>query len=273
MQTTYQTHHRAVGKRVSASYDARAFLAQHGQAPLEMVRTLVQRHQFMCLGEIHNYPGRFMLADMVRAAAQAGADTLFVEIATDDQAQLDVFMQTGQRADLPESAGGGSSEIFDFQQPYVEMLEAARASGMRVKAIDQPYAPFSARDAIMAENVLNQLAAAPAHRALAVVGQLHLLPRPYLHAAKSLATYLREHLAGGVVTIGRSFLDPEYAEFCLWSAAAQSDALQPCVLPVEYSMFADMANSVGSGPLYGSDFDYLFFYPYPGGPKTDLRSR
>jgi hypothetical protein len=269
MQTVYELARSAAGQRADVSHDARTFLARRGQAPLEAVHTLMRHRHIMCLGEIHNYPGRFMLADMVRAAAQAGADTLFVEIAAADQAQLDVFMRTGQRADLPESAGGGSAEVLDFQQPYIEMLQTARASGMRIVAIDQPYAPFSARDAIMADHVFNRLEVHPTQKAVVVVGQLHLLPRPYMHAAKSLATYLREHFASGVVTIGRSFLDPEYADFCLWSAAAQSDTLRPCVLPVEYSMFTDMANSAGSSPLYGSDFDYLFFYPYPRLPKQN----
>jgi ABC-type amino acid transport substrate-binding protein len=268
MQTINQLHQY---HRESESTDpwpvAQAFLAQHGQPPLETVRALVQRHRVVCLGEIHNYPGRFLLADMVRAAAQAGAETLFVELAAADQAQLDVFMRTGLNADLPESAGGGGAEIFDFQQPYVEMLDAARASGLRLVAIDQPYAPFSARDAIMAENALTNLEACQVQKAVIVVGQLHLLPRPYMHTAKSLATYLRERFAGQVATMGRSFLDPDYAEFCLWSAAAQSDTLPPSVLPAEYSLFANMANSTGNNPLYGNDFDYLFFYPYPHLPR------
>jgi hypothetical protein len=270
MQTIDYNH--APTHRVSESpaKAMRALFAQHAQSPLAQVRELMRSHQILCLGEIHNYAGRYMLADMVEAAGSAGASVLFVEVCTSEQQRLDLYMRSGLRADLPESAGGGA-EAFDFQQPYVEMLLAARALGMRVVAIDQPYAPINERDAIMAKNVIRFLSKQPHEKVVLVAGQLHLLRRPFLHMEKPLASYLYEQFSGQAVTMGRAFLDPMFPEFSLWAAAACSDQYPPAVLPTEYAPFAQMPGAVGADPLYGSDFDYVFFYPFPERAADQMR--
>ena len=148
-----------------------------------------------------------------------------------------------------------------FQQPYVEMLHAARNAQMRVIAIDSEDVDFDARNLAMADRIQRCLAGDKefsGSRGVAIVGQLHLVPRSIFGYAPSMAAHLRTSLVGGLVTIGRAVPD-EAAQFSVWADVAAVD--QPRMLRVEGSPFVALASTYCDETLCGSDFDHIFFYP------------
>jgi hypothetical protein len=237
--------------------DLRRHLRLHGAEPLAAVRALMQSHRLLCLGEMHDFSGRFMSAEFVAAAAQGGARWLFIEVDDAQQLLIDEFVRTGMHELLPQSVGGGSAVPMRFQQPYVEMLHAARHAGLRIVAVDHADAGFDRRNQLMAHAVARCLAH-PAERGVAVVGQLHLTSRTIFGEEPSMATRLRTSLQGSVVTIGRAVPDA-MPEFSVWSNVA--DVRKPCLMPVAGSPFERLGSTHGHPTLCGADFDQLFFYP------------
>lgn len=227
--------------------------------PAEAITRLMREHRILGLGEMHDFAGRHLSAELVTAAAEGGAQWLFVEVYSSSQAEIDAFVVSGCHRDLPVSAGGGCDEPLRFQQPYVEMLTAARTAGLRIVAVDVDGADYDQRNRAMACAIAGCLGE-PGSRGVAVVGQLHLIPRSIFGFSDSLATLLRGRFgADEVVTVGRAVPDPA-PEFSVWSDVAA--ARRPGLLPMQDSPFADLAATHGHESLLGSDFDYLLFYAH-----------
>lgn len=237
----------------------RDHLARHAVEPCSVVRELARTHRLLCLGEMHDRAGRYMSGQLVHAAAQGGARYLFVEIYAEHQAQLDRFSKTGCPTHLPPSAGGGSSTPMPFQQPYVDMLCAARAAGMRIIAFDAKGADYDERNHVMALTVEQYLRCdAGSGSGVAVVGQLHLVSRPVLGFTTSMAALLRRSLGDSVVTVGRAVPDV-WPAFSVWADVA--NVVAPAMLQVAGSPFESLVSTWGDETLVGSDFDHIFFYP------------
>jgi hypothetical protein len=236
----------------------RSHLQQQASEPLAAVRELMQSHRLLCLGEMHDFAGRYLLPELVATAAEAGAQWLFLEVYVHEQAQVDHFVQTGNTADLPESMGGGDEPLMQFQQPYVDMLHRARQLGLRMVAIDLPDADLDERNWHMAQAIAACLNSAPDSRGVAVVGQLHLVPRPMLGHGDSMSTLLRNHWGGSLVTVGRAVPDA-MPQFSVWSDVAA--VRQPKLLAMNESLFATLPATHYDETLVGSDFDHLLFYP------------
>lgn len=235
----------------------RRHLAAAALRPAETLTALMQSHRVVGLGEMHDFAGRHLSAELVTAAAAGGAQWLFIEVYSSSQFEIDAFVASGCHSDLPASAGGGSDEPMRFQQPYVEMLQAARAAGLRIVAVDVDDADYDQRNRAMACAIARCLSE-PGSRGVAVMGQLHLIPRSIFGFADSLATLLRCRFgADEVVTVGRAVPD-QAPEFSVWSDVAA--VREPGLLPVRGSPFADLAATHGKETLVGSDFDYLLFY-------------
>lgn len=236
----------------------RRHLAAAALRPAEAMTALVRSHRVVGLGEMHDFAGRHLSAELVTAAAAGGAQWLFIEVYSSSQSEIDAFVASGCHRDLPVSAGGGSDDApMRFQQPYVEMLQAARAAGLRIVAVDVDGADYDQRNRAMACAIARCLSE-PGSRGVAVVGQLHLIPRSIFGFADSLATLLRCCFgADEVVTVGRAVPD-RAPEFSVWSDVAAVS--EPALLPVRGSPFADLAATHGQETLVGSDFDYLLFY-------------
>lgn len=240
--------------------EARQHLAGHLQRPEQRIANLMQCSKVLFLGEMHNEVGRWMSADLVSAAATAGAKVLFIEVHRHLQRDIDVFLTTGRREDLPETAGGGK-EHYDFQKPYTDMLLAARAAGLHILAVDTETEHPQGRDGAMAEMMLHYLQQHDV-KGVAVLGQLHLLRRPIFGDRLSAASYLRVHYGmENITTVGRAVPLRE-ADYSVWSRVGQ--VAQPVVAPTQGSVFADLPATLSRQTLYGDDFDYLFFYPAPG---------
>jgi hypothetical protein len=158
---------------------------------------------------------------------------------------------------LPVSTGGGGVVPMRFQQPYVEMLHAARLAGLRIVAIDRDGVDYDQRNECMARAVARHLADA-ADRAVAIVGQLHLVPRAIFGRAPSMATRLRQHLGDSIVTVGRAVPDV-IAELSVWSNVA--DVREHCLMPVAGSPYESLGSTHGRETLRGADFDHILFYP------------
>jgi hypothetical protein len=235
----------------------RQHLAAHAIEPVAGVQSLMRRSRLVCLGEMHDFAGRFMSAELVMAAARAGARWLFVEVYASQQAQIDAFAATGRHEQLPASAGGGQAVPMRFQQPYVEMLIAARSAGLRIVAIDNEGVSSDERDVLMAQAVQRHMRGS-ADRGVAIVGQLHVVPRPILGRGPSMAALLRPHLGGSLVTVGRAVPDA-MARFSVWADVA--GVQEPCLLSVAGSPFAPLASTLCEESLHASDFDHVFFYP------------
>jgi hypothetical protein len=198
-----------------------------------------------------------MAASLITAAAQGGAKFLFVEVYQTSQSDIDEFMRTGQIEFLPVSAGGGGEPPMRFQQPYVEMLCAARDAGMRIIAIDCEDGDFDERNFVMAQMIQTHLCD-PTLRGVAVVGQLHLVNSLIFGSAPSMSTRLRGFLSGGVVTIGRATPDL-YPQFSVWADVA--DVSLPRLLSTSNSPFEPLPSTYCKETIRGADFDHIFFYP------------
>jgi hypothetical protein len=235
----------------------RTYLNIHGTDPVETAQALMQSHQLLCLGEMHDFAGRYMGASLITAAAQGGAQFLFIEVYQTSQFEIDEFVLTGAIESLPVSAGGGNEPPMRFQQPYVEMLCAARDAGMRIIAIDCEDGDFDERNRVMAQIIQTHLCD-PALRGVAVVGQLHLVNRQIFGSAPSMSTRLRGMLNGSVVTIGRATPDT-YPQFSVWADVA--GVSQPKLLSTAHSPFETLPSTYGDETILGSDFDHIFFYP------------
>jgi hypothetical protein len=236
----------------------RNHLRAQGVDPLPAVFELMRAHRLLCLGEMHDFAGRFMGAELVAAAAQAGARTLFIEVYDAQQPLIERFLRDGDHAQLPISAGGGQAVPYRFQEPYVHLMHTARAYGLRIVAIDSEGADYDERNVLMAAAIRRHLAAHDG-RAVAVVGQLHLMRRvTIIGNAPSMATRLREHFGDAVVTIGRAVPDA-MPEFSVW--ADVGDVSEPRLLQMAGSPFAELPSTFCAETLLGSDFDHLLFYP------------
>ena len=235
----------------------RQHLAAAAFRPAEAISALVRAHRFVGLGEMHDFAGRHLSAELITGAAAGGAQWLFIEVYGSSQFEIDAFVASGCRRHLPVSAGGGADEPMRFQQPYIEMLHAARAAGLRIVAIDLDHADYDGRNRAMACAVERCLSE-PGSRGVAVVGQLHLIPRSILGFGDSLATLLRDRFgADEVATVGRAVPDP-MPEFSVWADVA--GVCEPALLPMHRSPFADLAATHWHETLVGSDFDHLLFY-------------
>jgi hypothetical protein len=235
----------------------RSYVDIHGTDPLSAAQELMQTHQLLCLGEIHDFAGRYMGDSLITAAARGGAEFLFIEVYQTSQFEIDEFVLTGNIECLPLSAGGGNQPPMRFQQPYVEMLCAARNSGMRIIAIDCEDGDFNERNRVMAQMIQTHLCDPPS-RGVAVVGQLHLVNSLIFGNGPSMSTRLRGMLYGSVVTIGRATPD-SYPQFSVWANVA--DVSQPKMLSTANSPFETLQSTYGGETILGADFDHIFFYP------------
>jgi hypothetical protein len=237
--------------------ELRDHLAQHSIDPLPWVREQVLNTRLLCLGERHDFPGRYYSAELITAAAQGGARWLFIEVYSSQQEQIDAFLEHGRHEELPIAAGGDSVVPMKFQRPYVEMMHAARNAGMRIVAIDTAGADMDERDPLMAENVAHYLRD-PSERGVAVVGMLHLVPRPLLGREVSMATLLRQSLDGSIVTMARAVPD-ETTEFSVLCDVA--NVSEPRLLRTAQSPFATLSTTWFPESMFGGDADHLLFYP------------
>jgi hypothetical protein len=249
----------------SAADDFRRFVQVHGVEPCGAVESLTAKARLLCIGEMHDFAGRYMAAEIIAAAARGGARWLFIEVYDTRQVEIDSFLETGLHALLPVSAGGGSEIPMRFQLPYVTMLHAARMAGMKVIAMDRQGAGFDERNEHMASAIC-RIMDDPTERGVAVVGQLHLVPNCPLGDGVSLPNRVRQKWAqvnqsfasSRVVTVGRAVPD-ECREFSVW--ADVGGALEPRLVSTAGSPFSSLASATEHNTVFGGDFDYLFFYP------------
>jgi hypothetical protein len=146
------------------------------------------------------------------------------------------FLQTGDFSRISEFANASNASLLPFQRPFLQMLETARGSGMKIVAVDIN-SNGASRDEHMAEAILNYFAEYPSDRGVFVVGQLHLLPRPFFVSPKSASTWLKELFKGGVVTIGRAYIDINQSEQLLNLWALMANVSHPAIVPIKNSPF------------------------------------
>jgi hypothetical protein len=225
--------------------------------PLPAVRALMQQCRLLCLGEQHDFAGRYLSAELVTAAAQAGARTLFVEVYDHEQAVIDEFVRSGLHEFLPLSAGGGGAVPMRFQLPYVQMMHAARDAGLQIVAIDRDGLQSHERDEHMAESIRAHLSKKPC-KAVAIAGQLHLVSRLVYGRGMSMASHLRPWLGHDLVTVGRAVPD-DYPEFSIWSDVAA--VKKPWLLPTAESAWFELPYTSSDGSFCCGDFDHVLFYP------------
>jgi hypothetical protein len=138
--------------------------------------------QVIYFGETHIYPGaKRVLAGLLRTLKTAGVSHLALEMFnSSQQPALDRFL-LGQLS--LEDLGRELATAWSYEtSPYLELLRAARESGIRIIAIDdrRPEAPgstfaenFHARDLFMAEKIADLIRREPGARVVAFTGSLH----------------------------------------------------------------------------------------------------
>jgi hypothetical protein len=268
--SSHQTAERILQQRgyknpAEMIYRVQDFIIRYGKTPLETIAKLVRENQLVCLGEFHNYEGRYMHSELIEVAAIHGVNVLFVEVYNNEQKAIDDYLRTGDFSQLPESCGGArASNLLPSNLPYLAMLAKARVLGMKIVAVDIKNAGSDTRDYHMAEAIQNYFTQYPSDRGIFVTGQLHLLPRLLWGRHKSASTLLKASLKEGVVTIGRAYIDINgQSEKLLNIWALMADISQPVIIPTQHSTLANFPDIDGQHPYFGNDFDYLFLYPFP----------
>jgi hypothetical protein len=241
-----------------------------GTEPTAAVRRLMSDHRLLCLGEMHNAPGRVLSAELVAAAAQGGAKLLLVELDVSYQALIDRWLRSRCRDHLPVVAGGGLGPPTPSTRPYLEMLETARAHGLRIVAIDAARLTGERREEHLAHHAYGALSTSPNEKAVIVIGQLHLVPRPFGAIRRSMLQRLRQRL-DGIVTVGRAVPLPDRPDWSRWAETAS--VREPMLVRTARSALAEWPSGNGPQALFGRDFDHVLFYPPVAAVRTHADAR
>jgi hypothetical protein len=166
---------------------------QYGAEPALTARTLMEKNRVLAMGETHESPNpqRELGTEIMPDLKKAGATHLAIEAPERIQPALDEYMRTGKldAKELPPLLR---------DKDYLDMLEAARKSGMKIVAVDanQKYVERSSlsankdeqfelsyrhehkpsvnRDKYMADNVGKILQENPNNKVVFWVGSAHL---------------------------------------------------------------------------------------------------
>jgi uncharacterized iron-regulated protein len=155
------------------------FVQTQGSDPASGFGRVVKNNQLTLLGEAHDQNGRFLTSALAKSAIRNGANVIFVETGTENQAALTRFMRTGEPADLPRAFGvvkpGDKPHIYNAD--YIKAMQHARAHGVKLVAVDSPNSlkrSVQDRNQTMASNISSYFAKNPDAKGVFIVGQGHM---------------------------------------------------------------------------------------------------
>lgn len=141
--------------------------------PVPFVLEKAARHDVLLLGTTHRSPQILtFLADLVPQSIDAGITHVGLEIGSDQQANIDRFIETGDSL--------SSVHIFPGIDcpPYRKLLEELRSTPLKPVALDLPKTLWNrgyTRDQWMAERIRDTFNLQPGAKFLVVVGNFHVL--------------------------------------------------------------------------------------------------
>jgi hypothetical protein len=240
---------------------ARMFVQTNGQDPVEGFGKLMRDNRLLILGEAHDFNGRYLSAELVRAAADNGATVLFVEGDISEQAKFDNFMRTGNADALPVEFGGDSI----YNKPYVDALRVARERGMQVVAVDPRGNDLEQRNAVMSQRISNYLASHPQAKGVFIVGQRHVdAPSGITDGVKTVQDRFTSELRGQTAVIGRFSHKPTLIDYGVIASAAGNR--EPTLVTTRDNPLVALPDRSG-GARVGQTMDYLLIYPYQPVPE------
>jgi hypothetical protein len=255
----------------------RSEINEKGQDPAKVLPDLMRQNRVVAIGETHETPNpqRDLGAQEMADLKKSGATHLAIEAPASIQPQLDEYMRTGilDPNVLPPLLRDAD---------YLKMLEAARASGLKITAVDQnrqyneasdsdrptphfaDHGPYVDRDDLMAKNVGKILDQDPANKVVFWVGSQHLNqsenPNPH---HKTAAELLKEKTP--TATIDPVYASRGYGVYPLneiTTGTKNPVALKTSQSPTLGSL---PESKFEIGPKeYMRDWDYVFVYPTPG---------
>ncbi len=150
----------------------RSEIANHSNNDVaKLLCKALKENDILVFGETHrNEPNvlRELGAKLMPELRNAGATHIAIELDEKYQPLLDQFMKTGK---MPEKLGD-----VEVQDSYRDVLQAARACGIAIKAVDNHQVNFSqgeSRDGMMAKNVQKILDADSNNKVIFWVGAMH----------------------------------------------------------------------------------------------------
>jgi hypothetical protein len=235
---------------------ARAFVHTNGQDPVEGFGHLVRDNRLLILGEAHDFNGRHLSAEPVRAAAENGATVLFVEGNIGEQAKFDEFLRTGNANALPVEFGGDSI----YNKPFVDALRVARERGMQVVAVDPRGTDLEQRNAVISQRISSFLSADPLAKGVFIVGQRHVdAPSGMTEGVKTVQDRFTPELRRQTAVVGRFSHAPNVIDYGIIASAAGVE--QPTLVPTRDNLLATLPDRE-NGPRVGQTMDYLLIYPH-----------
>jgi uncharacterized iron-regulated protein len=153
-----------------------SYINQNKQNPLDYLMSKLRDNDIVLLGEKHNQDHQIeMVRSFIkRLSKELPSTILALEIPTDEQSNINHFLETGtglEKIKLPSHWSNPS---------YKDLLITARESGIKVLIIDMPPRLFKqariSRDEYMVNTLITEIEKTnKAHKILALVGNLHTI--------------------------------------------------------------------------------------------------
>ncbi len=147
-----------------------SYTTTHGQAPADYISSSAAANSLTLIGTRHR-DARIhqIIIDALPQLSENGIKTLFVEIPSNQQANIDAYLHYEQEADAI-----GLWEII-ASESYIRILERARALKLNIIAIDRPHDRDGSRDLWMADTINSHIRANPETRGLVIAGARHIM--------------------------------------------------------------------------------------------------
>lgn len=249
---------------------------KYGEEPSGAARSLMEKNRVLAMGEAHLSPNpqRDFGTQIMPELKKAGATHLAIEAPESIQPALDQYLKTGQLdpKQLPPLLR---------DQDYLDMLEAARKSGMKIVAVDangkyqeasdgedsfksfshrdEDNYPREDRDKKMSDNIGKILKEDPHNKVVFWVGSAHLSHSDNPNH-KGAADLLKEHYSTATV---KPVYDFSRGSGLYPLGELTSELRQPVAISTQ------KATAVGDFkackfdffPEHERDWDYIFAYP------------
>jgi len=246
---------------------------EFGQKPESVLPKLMLETRVLGLGEMHSFPNpqRELGSVVMKDLRDAGATHIAIEAGSDKQDMLNKFMEPGGKLDV------GAMPTMLQDQPYINLLNAAKESGIKIIAVDRRDGHENdndaskkqilqengeSRDQIMAGNIKKILEQDPSSKVVFWVGSFHLNRMEAKSEQKTAADILRDNTS--VITVdplydllrGESFHALPELTAGLKQSVAISTSQAADVGAMPYGTAADTSEP------YDRDWDYIIAYPH-----------
>lgn len=147
------------------------YVQMHMKSPEQYVKDAAHKNQFLVFGEAHDSPKtRRFMASMIPILKEEGFSHFAIELDRTYQSDMERYMETGDRAIF--------AKVVWMNDEFFEILDACKASGLKVVCIDEPSTHGMNReesDPKMLENLQSQILDFTPNAKVAIfIGNFHI---------------------------------------------------------------------------------------------------